>query len=694
MARRACEVSPRERLPGVAKRTLSTEPYLFLFSLGVLLLSGFAALLIPRPARAARVGAAGAIAGCLLGLAEALARLAGGEASTLLRFTWAVPDMAFTLQVDALSAAFLAPLFLLGAAAALYSIGYFAHEDPPRAPGAFWFWMNLLIASMALVLTARHGVAFLVLWEIMTIASFFLVAWDSGREDVRRASLTYLVASHLGVAFLLLFFLLLRRETGSFDFPGAGALAAPGAGGAGQFAAAAPAALFLLALLGFGTKAGLAPLHVWLPEAHPAAPSPVSALMSGALIKTGVYGFLRALGWLGAPPAWWGWLLLGLGALTALGGAAYALAQSDLKRLLAYSSIENIGLIFIGIGLGLMGRAVGAPAVAALGFAAAILHAWNHSLAKGLLFLGAGSAVHATGGERDLNRFGGLLKRMPWTGACFLAGAAALAGLPPLNGFIGEFLTGFAALSGAVLFSGSSATPLVPLIAALALVAGLAVAVFARAFGIAFLGEPRSETADAAREAPLSMRAAMAALVALCFASALAAPWILIRLAQPLASLAGYDGPTGPLLRIPALSLCWVAGVGLALLALVGLFAALRAWRVARHPRAESVTWDCGYLRPTARMQYTGGSFAQPLMAIFGGAIGLRAAPPRVEGLFPAASRFTLMVLDRARDQFYLPLFTALARLFARARAIQQGRVQVYLLYIVLTLLVLLMWRL
>ena len=299
--------------------------------------------------------------------------------------------------------------------------------------GAYWFFFNGLAASMAMVAVAANGVLFLICWEVMALCSFFLVTFESEEESVQRAGWTYLVATHIGTAFLLVLFLMLGRQAGggSLDFDTF--LAARGHMGA------AADVLFLLALVGFGAKAGFVPFHIWLPEAHPAAPSPVSAVMSGVMLKTGIYGILRTLTFLGAPHLWWGWLLIATGLVSGIFGVLMALAQHDLKRLLAYHSVENIGIIALGLGLGVLGVAWRLPALAVLGFAGGLLHVVNHALFKGLLFMGAGSVQHATG-TREIDLLGGLIKRMPWTGRTFLIGAVAICGLPPLNGFVSELL--------------------------------------------------------------------------------------------------------------------------------------------------------------------------------------------------------------------------------------------------------------
>src|SRR5208282_490863 len=330
-----------------------------------------------------------------------------------LHFPWPVPYGEFFIEIDPLTAWFLLPTLLLSALCAIYGVGYLRSWQGRRSLGPVWFFYGLLVLGMVLVLLARNAVLFLVAWELMALASFFLVTFEHERESVREAGWIYFVATHLGTAFLLAFFLLLARETGSMDFNVWAEKGIHTQGLAGI--------LFLLAVVGFGTKAGFMPLHVWLPEAHPAAPSHVSALMSGVMIKTGIYGIVRMLAFIGSPPPWWGWTLVFIGAVSGILGVLFALAQHDIKRLLAYHSVENIGIICLGLGVGLLGISFGAPLVAFLGFAGGLLHVLNHALFKGLLFLGAGAASHAAG-TREIDRLGGLMRRMPLTGAAFLVG--------------------------------------------------------------------------------------------------------------------------------------------------------------------------------------------------------------------------------------------------------------------------------
>ncbi|HYL80989.1 MAG TPA: proton-conducting transporter membrane subunit, partial [Candidatus Acidoferrum sp.] len=498
---------------------------LFLIGVGLMALGGVAALAAGRSGRWATVfGAGGAVAGCLLALGPALAALLGAPGQSL-RLAWNMPGGTFFLGLDALSGLFLAPMLLLSALAAVYGTEYLSAFRAQKSLGAAWFCFDLLLVSMAVVLTAKNSVLFLVAWETMALASFFLVTFEHERAEVREAGWTYMIATHLGTAFLLAMFLLLARAAGSFDFDRFVAAAVAVPGGVGL--------VFVLAVIGFGTKAGFMPFHVWLPEAHPAAPSHVSAVMSGVMIKTGIYGLVRILTLLGPPQTWWGWLLVGIGVTSGILGVLFALAQHDLKRLLAYHSVENIGIIALGLGLGTLGMATGRPALAVLGFGGGLLHVLNHALFKGLLFLGAGSVLHGAG-TREIDHLGGLQKRMPWTGACFLVGAAAISGLPPLNGFVSEFLIYLGAFSGTTDSAGEAVLliPAVVIIGSLALIGGFATACFTKAFGIVFLGEPRSPHAAHAHEAGLAMRLPMVALAVGCAAVGLF-PFLAIRAMAP-----------------------------------------------------------------------------------------------------------------------------------------------------------------
>ena len=661
---------------------------LFLAGLGIIILGGVAAVPAERwGRRGSAVGAGSAVLGALLCGIPVLEVLLGGPTPRL-SVPWSIPGGSLTLTLDGLSAFFLLPTLLLCALAAVYGTEYLRPFRPAKRLGAVWLAFNGLMASMALVLVSRNGVLFLLAWECMALASFFLVVFQHEMAAVRRAGWTYLVATHLGTAALLAMFVLMAGEADSFEFEAMAGVAtsAPGLGGL----------LFLLALVGFGTKAGFVPVHVWLPEAHPAAPSHVSAVMSGVMIKTGIYGLVRILLLLPPPPAWWGWVLVGIGVTSGVLGVLFALAQHDLKRLLAYHSVENVGIITLGIGLGVLGSALDKPALAALGFGGGLLHVLNHALFKGLLFLGAGAVLHGTG-TREIDRLGGLLKRMPWTGAGFLVGAAAISGLPPLNGFVSEFLIYLGAFRGVVESAGGTGTVVAGLVAigALALIGGLAAACFTKAFGIVFLGEPRSDEARHAHEAGPAMRWPMILLAACCAAVGLA-PTVALRAVSPaVRQLARQPEP----LLLAALSdgaaalrmVAWGAGIVLAGLLLLWW---LRRSLLAGRPVEETVTWDCGYARPDPRMQYTASSFAQPLISLFRLVLRTRVRLTPPAGFFPRPGILHTETPDTFREIIFRPAFSGLERGLGRLRLLQQGRIQLYVLYVVLALVALMAWRL
>jgi formate hydrogenlyase subunit 3/multisubunit Na+/H+ antiporter MnhD subunit len=536
---------------------------------------------------------------------------------------------------------------------------------------------------MVLVVIARNGVLFLIAWEVMSLASFFLVTFEDEKESVCAAGWNYLVATHLGTAFLLMLFVLLGEKAGSLDFDAIGHAGSTNAG-----------LLFVLAVIGFGTKAGFMPLHVWLPEAHPAAPSHVSAVMSAVMIKTGIYGVLRTLTLLGPPQAWWGWLLVTVGSLSAVFGILYALAQQDLKRLLAYSSVENVGIITVGLGIGIVGMSLGAPRLAALGFAGALLHVLNHAMFKSLLFLGAGAILHATG-TRELDRLGGLLKRMSQTGALFVLGATAIAGLPPLNGFISEFLIYLGAFEGAQELRGTGAVAVLVVAPVLALVGGLTVACFAKAAGAAFLGTARSEGAEHAHEVELPMRVPLYVLATGCMLVGLASPLVIVAVEGVVARVTGLSGVLLQMhLEFASNTLFNLVGVALVLVGLVAGLALLRRALLAGRQVESALTWDCGYARPTARMQYSASSFAEPLTSLFGRFLLTKRTLTRPAGYFPRDASLSTRTPDIFQEDIYHLVYTGVDWGMSKLRWFQHGRLQLYVLYIALTLLALLVWKL
>jgi len=657
---------------------------LLLLSTVWLLLSGGLVCAILGGRTANRLGPAIAVVGAALaGIAAGRVLWTGQESSLCL--AWSVPFGSFCVTVDSLSAFFLLAIAVVCALSAVYGGEYLKTHLSRRNLGASWFFYNVLLAGMLLVVTARNGVLFLMAWELMSLSSFFLVMFEHEQAEVREAGWTYLVATHLGTAFLLALFVFLGWRNGTMDFD---QFALPGGANVAGM-------MFLLAVVGFGAKAGFAPLHVWLPEAHPAAPSHVSAVMSGVMIKTGIYGLLRVLTFLGPPPAWWGWTLLGIGGVSGIAGVLFALAQHDLKRLLAYHSVENIGIICLGLGLWLLGTSTGNSTLAALGLLGGLLHVWNHAIFKSLLFLGAGAVVHATG-TRDMEKLGGLLKRMRHTGLSFLVGSAAISGLPPLNGFVSELLIYLGAFS-AVASGGPTHAAVAGAvgIGALAMIGGLAAACFAKVFGITFLGEPRSDAALAAHEAPGAMRAGFAPLAGLCVLIGLLGPLAVSAVSPAANQLLSNLAPAAERDISSARGVLWhvsLAGAALAMLTIA--FWALRRRLLTGRTVQSAGTWDCGYLAPTARMQYTASSFAWPIVGMFRWLLRPSLHRHLPSGLFPTRAGFESHTDDVVRRYGYAPLFGAFGWLADRLRWLQQGRNQLYVLYIALTLLILLLWNL
>jgi hydrogenase-4 component B len=602
------------------------------------------------------------------------------EAPASLDLPWGVPGGRLLLRIDGISAMFLVQIFFVAMLGAVYGLAYWPQREHPDDGRKLRLFYGAMTAGLALLVAAANSVLFLVGWEAMALAAFMLVTTEDRKQPVRESGLVYLVATRIGTLSLFAFFALLHAVTGTYDVAlPAGAVLGPGQA----------TALFVLALLGFGLKAGVMPLHVWLPGAHANAPSHVSALMSGVLIKMGIYGLVRTLSFFPHPPVWWGGLLVGLGLASGVLGVAFAIGQHDIKRLLAYHSIENIGIIVTGLGIAVLGRSLGAPELITLGLAGALLHVWNHGLFKALLFLSAGAVVHASG-TREIDRLGGLAKKMPRTSLFFLVGAVAICGLPPLNGFVSELFLYLGLFRSAAMEGGRAWLVGAFGAPALALIGALAVACFVKVFGAVFLGEPRTDDARRAHEPGAAMLAPMAALAAAC---------ALIGLA-PLAVAGVLDrattawSPESAAARAPLASqapLGWISLTGALLIVLIaagGL--ALRG--LVRGRSATSGTWDCGYAAPSSSMQYTSSSFAEMLVGFFGWALRPRTHAPALRGPFPRKERFHSEVPDTVLDRFVLPASNRIARLFSWFKRLQQGSVHAYLLYILVTLVVSFLW--
>jgi hydrogenase-4 component B len=537
-----------------------------------------------------------------------------------------------------------------------------------------------MTASMALLVCARNTMLFMAGWEIMAMAAFLSLAAQDDQRPVCEVGYVYMVATRLATLCLFAMFAVLYAATGNFDF----AASSPVTCGKAT-------AILLLALVGFGLKAGVMPMHVWLPGAHANAPSHVSALMSGVLIKMGIYGLVRVCSLFPHPPLWWGQLVLILGCVSGVLGVAFAIGQHDFKRLLAYHSVENIGIICIGLGVALLGRSMGNGVLVALGLGGAMLHVWNHGLFKGLLFLSAGSVLHATH-TREIDELGGLAKRMPWTALAFLVGAVAICGLPPLNGFVSELfvylgLFRSAALpQGTLWLAGALGAP------TLALIGALALACFVKVYGAMFLGEPRHERSASTTESNRLILVPMAVLAGLCAFVGLV-PWLVAPVLDRAVLAWAPELARSPNRLNVVAPLSWISLLGalLALALLVG--AALVRRHLHKKPAGQTGTWDCGFVAPGPTMQYSSSSFAQTLVGLFSWALRPKVSNPDTRGFFPHAEAFTSHVDDVVLDSVLIPAAQLGSRAVRWFRWVQRGSMQAYLLYILLTLIVLFFWR-
>lgn len=645
-----------------------------------------AGLLMPSSGGLARrivfpLGAAGALAMAVVGVVALF------NPPTQFILPFGLLDLPFHLRLDALSGFF---LILLGGAAfgvTLYAVGYFRHM-PAGQLALLSTWYHLFLAGMAMVLLADDAYAFMVAWEVMALASYFLVTTDHKIPEIRRAGFLYLLIAHVGaVALLLAFGVLHGSDPARMDHYGFDAMRA------NTLSPVWASVVFLLALFGFGAKAGLVPLHVWLPEAHPAAPSPVSALMSGVMLKTAIYGLLRVtFDLLGLQLAWWGTLALALGLATALYGVIFAAVQSDMKRLLAWSSIENIGFIVAGFGLTLIFHTDGKDALAALTLTALLYHTVNHAFFKGLLFVGTGSVLHATG-ERRMGKLGGLLRWMPWTGWLMLLGVLAIAGLPPLNGFVSEWL-----LLQAFLLTPGLTEPylnmVIPVAAAIVvLAAALAAYVMVKFYGVIFLGQPRAPELKNAHEAGWPQRLGMLWLAAACVLLGLmpsqTIAWLSPVVQQLLNTSLHNEGSWLLLAPLSAQRASYAPLVFLTVISVITLLVFLAVKRVYHGRVRRTDPWDCGYPEQDARMQDTAEGFGQPIRLIF-------SAFMRVERQVPDPFDRQPQYQGDSRDKLWLLFYAPIARVATRlsdlAGRLQHGRIQWYLVYSFATLIFLLVF--
>jgi formate hydrogenlyase subunit 3/multisubunit Na+/H+ antiporter MnhD subunit len=651
--------------------------------LGLLALSPVGVALGHRRSGTVVVYAASFVLSILLLANGGFALLSAEESSSVLPL--GLPWIGAHFAIDPLAAAFLVVVNLGGAGASLYALGYGQHEKEPWRVLPFF---PLFLAGMNLVVVADDAFTFLVSWEFMSLSSWALVMAHHRDPENRRAGFIYIVMASFGTLALVLAFGLLAGPQGDYAFNFI-RIATPEPFTAGL--------VLLLVLIGAGSKAGVVPLHVWLPLAHPAAPSHVSALMSGVMTKVAVYAFIRIVFDLnGLPEWWWGLLVLVVGAASAVLGVLQALMQHDLKRLLAYHTVENIGIIFIGLGLALAFGAADMAMAAALALTAALFHVFNHSLFKSLLFFGSGAVLSATG-ERDIEHLGGLIHHMPATALAFLIGCVAISALPPLNGFISEWLTFQAILLSPTLDPWALKLAVPAVGALLALSAALAAACFVKAYGVTFLGRPRTPAAEAAREVDGFSLTAMFALAALCFAAGVLPGFVIDALSPVVRDLVGGRMPVQA-------SQTWFTIVPIAearssyngLLVLVFIAASAGLCALAIHQFASrevrrAPAWDCGAPDPSPMTQYSSASFAEPIRRVFGTLIfhareHVTMPPPGST----APARFTVEVHDLIWDSLYAPLANAISVIADRMNALQFLTIRRYLTFVFLALVILL----
>ncbi len=632
--------------------------------------------------------------GALTGLALAIFGLyAVWEPAASATLVLGLPDLPFHVRIDPLAGFFLFLLGVVSAGISIYAAGYFRGEPPDRLAliGMQYF---VFLASMALVVLADDAYLFMVAWETMALASYFLVTTDHHQSTIRSAGFLYLLIAHLGAIAILLCFGILHAGKGDYSFA---ALRAT------ELTPWWATMAFLLAFFGFGAKAGMIPLHAWLPEAHPAAPSPVSALMSGVMIKTAIYGMVRVIFDLIGAVRWeWGVVVLVVAAGTTLFGVLYALMQHDLKRLLAYHSVENIGIILLGLGMSMVFIGFGHPVAGALGLVAALYHTLNHAVFKGLLFLGAGSILHARG-LRDLNDMGGLARAMPRTALCFLIGALAISALPPLNGFVSEWLTFQTALQAPIL-GHSVVRSILPLFAAtLALAGALTAMCFVKVYGIAFLGQPREPRhpmrdpgAHHRGDGGLMEQVGMAWLATGCIVLGVFPVAMLAVLNRVTTSLIGTGLAedalaAGWLWLVPTTTAQASYSPAIFLVVIVGvvMLTALLVHRLYHGRVRRAPPWDCGFPEQTPRMQDTADAFGQPIRHVFGPVYQMTRSLP---GPDDASPRYVLKIEDRHWYWIYLPVARLADFVSAKVSLLQQGRVSFYLLYSFLTLIALLVF--
>lgn len=637
----------------------------YFIGLIVLLLGGFISLLASENLKFKIVSLFTGI-GAVLCSIPAIKVITSGETLTQ-TFACSTPFGLVNVVIDPLSAFFILVISCMSFLATIYANGYMKHYlNKGMNVSSHCLFLVLLIASMLSVVTVQNALMFLIVWEIMSLSSAFLVIFEDNKKEVLAAGIKYLIYMHISVLFIILAFVLMTINSGSMEFSAFKEVLSNNQ--------SLSTIVFLLSFIGFGIKAGFVPFHNWLPDAHPAAPSHVSGIMSGVMIKTGIYGILRVLSLIVAPAVSLGYFVLIISIISALYGVLYAITQHDLKRLLAYHSIENIGIIGIGIGVGMLGLAYHCTAVAVLGFAGGILHILNHSIFKELLFLAAGS-VYTKTHTKDIEILGGLIKSMPKTALLFLVGSVAICGLPPFNGFISEFLIYFGMLKGLTINTLGSMVTLILVIAGLALVGTLAILCFTKAFSIIFLGMPRSEVAENVKEDttisfifPMSILAIFTLVIGLC------PKQVFNIMTAPVSVFTGSVNVPDIVTLMQNVSLvCFGLIAFILLLTMVKL--------VIENKRAQHCTWGCGYDKPNNHLQYTASSYASPLLSMLTPLFKKVFDIKKPKTLFPKDAHFELHIEDVEEAYFLKPFIKATEKFLVKFEKIQNGNIQQYILY-------------
>lgn len=647
----------------------------FFIGIVILLLSGFVAGLFANRFKVAVLSILTAIASAFC-LVPAVHTLATGEYFVK---TFVFNDLfgAVNFVIDPLSAFFIVVISVMSLASVIYSKGYLKpYIDAGKNINSHLVFLPVLIGSMMSVVTCQNAFMFLICWEVMSLSSFFLVIFENEKKEVLKAGIKYLVFMHISVIFIMVAFALLALKSGTFDFSGFKAVL--------EHNSHFTNIIFMLLFVGFGTKAGFVPFHNWLPDAHPAAPSHVSAIMSGVMIKTGIYGILRALTLIGTPSKSIAYTVLIISLVSSLYGVLYAISQHDLKRLLAYHSIENIGIIGLGLGVGMLGQAYNHPLVAVMGYAGGILHILNHSIFKELLFLSAGS-VYTKTHTRNIEVLGGLIKSMPKTAILFLIGSVAICGLPPFNGFISEFMVYFGMFKGLSIHNFFTCIMILFAIAGLALVGTMAVLCFSKAFSIIFLGLPRSESAEKVdSDTSCSMILPMSFLALLTLVIGLCPQYVFDIMLKPVSVLTNVSGTClcEPAMLMQTIAL--YAGIYvLFILLLIGLKLVFTKGKIKMHE-----TWGCGYNRANNHMQYTASSYASPFLSMLNPLFKKVFDIEKPRKLFPQSAHFSLHVEDIEEAYVIDPILKSDEWFLSKFEGLQSGNIQAYIKYGLIFLLI------